>query len=110
MAGLVRTLLAEGSALPWPALVVRAARERFGPTLMSAAMTGMALLPLVLFGGVVGTEIVLPLAVIIWGGLLTSTLSTLFVVPAVLLQFAPTASNPGSGHDTPARTESQEAS
>ena len=110
-AGLVRTLRAEGSAAPWPALVVHAATERLGPTLVSTAMTGLALLPLVLFGGVVGTEIILPLAVIIWGGLLTSTLSILFVVPAVLLRFAPKAvSNPGTGHGTPARTESQVAS
>jgi Cu/Ag efflux pump CusA len=78
---------------------------------MSSVMTGLALLPLVLFGGVVGTEIILPLAVIIWGGLLTSTLSTLFVVPAVLLRFAPKAApSPGTGHGTPARTQSQDAS
>jgi Cu/Ag efflux pump CusA len=111
MAGHVRTLAAEGSAAPWPALVARAARERLGPTLMSTAMTGLALLPLVLFGGVVGTEIIQPLAVIIWGGLLTSTLSILFVVPAVLLRFAPkVALSPGTGHGTPPRTESQDAS
>jgi Cu/Ag efflux pump CusA len=82
-------------------------------------MTGLALLPLVLFGGVVGTEIIQPLAIIIWGGLLTATLSILFVVPAVLLRFAPkvapkAASSPGTGHGTPApapaRTESQDAS
>jgi Cu/Ag efflux pump CusA len=96
-------------------LVVRAARDRLGPTLMSAAMTGLALLPLVLFGGVVGTEIIQPLAVIIWGGLLTSTLSTLFVVPAVLIRFTPkvapkAASSPGTGRGTPGRTESQDAS
>jgi Cu/Ag efflux pump CusA len=111
MAGHVRTLRAGGSAAPAPALVVRAARDRLGPTLMSAAMTGLALLPLVLFGGVVGTEIIQPLAVIIWGGLLTSTLSTLFVVPAVLIRFAPkVALRPGTGRGTPGQTESQDAS
>jgi len=56
---------------------------------MSTAMTGLVLLPLVLFGGVVGTEIILPLAVIIWGGLVTSALFILFIVPAVLLRFGP---------------------
>jgi len=111
MTGHVRRLRAKGSAAPSPALVVRAARERLGPTLMSAAMTGLALLPLVLFGGVVGTEIILPLAVIIWGGLLTSTLSTLFVVPAVLIRFAPKlALRPGTGRGTRGQTESQDAS
>ena len=111
MTGHVRRLRAKGSAAPPPALVVRAARERLGPTLMSAAMTGLALLPLVLFGGVVGTEIILPLAVIIWGGLLTSTLSTLFVVPAVLIRFAPKlALRPGTGRGTRGQTESQDAS
>ena len=111
MTGHVRRLRAKGSAAPSPALVVRAARERLGPTLMSAAMTGLALLPLVLFGGVVGTEIIQPLAVIIWGGLLTSTLSTLFVVPAVLIRFAPKlALRPGTGRGTRGQTESQDAS
>jgi Cu/Ag efflux pump CusA len=111
MAGHVRTLRAGGSAAPAPALVVRAARDRLGPTLMSTAMTGLALLPLVLFGGVVGTEIIQPLAVIIWGGLLTSTLSTLFVVPAVLIRFAPkVALRLGAGRGTPGQTESQDAS
>ena len=111
MTGHVRRLRAKGSAGPSPALVVSAARERLGPTLMSAAMTGLALLPLVLFGGVVGTEIILPLAVIIWGGLLTSTLSTLFVVPAVLIRFAPKlALRPGTGRGTRGQTESQDAS
>ncbi len=89
MAGLVRTLRAEDSTAPWPALVAHAARERLGPTLMSTAMTGLVLLPLVLFGGVVGTEIILPLAVIIWGGLVTSALFILFIVPAVLLRYGP---------------------
>jgi Cu/Ag efflux pump CusA len=70
-------------------LVVRAARDRLRPTLGSAVMTGLALLPLVLFGGTTGVEIILPLAVIIWGGLLTTTLFVLFVLPAVLLRFAP---------------------
>ncbi|WP_427134673.1 efflux RND transporter permease subunit [Pseudarthrobacter sp. S9] len=109
--GHVRILRAEDTTASWPALVVRAAKERLGPTMMTAVMTALALLPVVLFGGVVGTEIILPLAVIIWGGLLTSTLFTLFVVPAVLLRFAPEeALSPVTSHGTPARTESQDAS
>jgi Cu/Ag efflux pump CusA len=49
--------------------------------------TAVALLPLVLLGGVTGTEVILPIAVIIWGGLLTTTLFVLFVLPAILLRF-----------------------
>jgi Cu/Ag efflux pump CusA len=60
---------------------------------------------------VVGTEIILPLAVIIWGGLLTTVFFTLFVVPATLLRFEPKPA-PGArnAEGTAARTESQEAS
>ncbi|QDY91674.1 efflux RND transporter permease subunit [Arthrobacter sp. UKPF54-2] len=85
----VRSLRATDSTAPWPELVLRGARERMGPTLMTALMTAVILLPLVLIGGVVGTEIILPLAVIIWGGLLTTSLFVLFVMPAVLLRFQP---------------------
>ena len=107
MAERVRTLQARGGDVPMPGLVVHAARDRLGPTLMSAGMTALALVPLVLFGGVAGTEIIQPLAVIIWGGLLTSTLSTLFVVPAVLLAFAPKAPAHSDGHATYEPTENQ---
>jgi Cu/Ag efflux pump CusA len=107
MAERVRTLQARGGDVPMPGLVVHAARDRLGPTLMSAGMTALALVPLVLFGGVAGTEIIQPLAVIIWGGLLTSTLSTLFVVPAVLLAFAPKAPAHSAGHAIYEPTENQ---
>jgi Cu/Ag efflux pump CusA len=78
---------------------------------MSTVITALALVPLVLLGGVVGTEIILPLAVIIWGGLLTTTFFTLFVVPAVLLRFEPQqAPSPPAGQGTAAPTESRDAS
>ena len=109
--GLVRSLRSEDSTAPWSGLVLRGARERMVPTLMAAVMTGGILLPLVLFGGVIGTEIILPLAVIIWGGLLTTTLFTLFVMPAVLLRFQPEeALSPRTGTGPLARPESQDAS
>jgi Cu/Ag efflux pump CusA len=77
---------------------------------MSAVITALALLPLVLLGGVVGTEIILPLAVIIWGGLLTTTFFTLFVVPAMLLRFEPKpAPSARTGQGTAAPTESRDA-
>jgi Cu/Ag efflux pump CusA len=67
--------------------VIRAARDRLKPTLASVVTTAVALVPLVLLGGVTGTEVIQPIAIIIWGGLLTTTLFVLFVLPAILLRF-----------------------
>ena len=70
-----------------PALVIRGARERLAPILITAATTAAALLPLVVAGDIAGLEIVRPMAVVILGGLVTSTLLNLFVVPALYLAF-----------------------
>ena len=55
-------------------LVVRGARERLSPILMTSLATGLALIPLVIFGERPGQEIEHPLAIVILGGLVTSTL------------------------------------
>jgi Cu/Ag efflux pump CusA len=68
-------------------LVLRAARERLAPILMTSLATGLALVPLVLFGERPGQEIEYPLAVVILGGLVTSTLLSLFVIPGLYLRF-----------------------
>lgn len=65
------------------ALVRRGAEERLAPILMTALATGLALLPLVISGNKPGHEIEYPLAVVILGGLVTSTLLNLFVLPPV---------------------------
>jgi CzcA family heavy metal efflux pump len=70
-----------------PALVVRGARERLAPILMTSLATGLALVPLVLNGDQPGHEIEYPLAVVILGGLFTSTLLNLLVVPSLYLRF-----------------------
>jgi CzcA family heavy metal efflux pump len=70
-----------------PALVLRGARERLAPILMTSLATGLALVPLVIFGDRPGYEIEHPLAVVILGGLFTSTLLTLFVTPSLYLRF-----------------------
>ncbi len=70
-----------------PALVLRAARERLSPILMTSLATGLALVPLVLLGERPGQEIEYPLAVVVLGGLVTSTLLNLFVVPSLYLRF-----------------------
>jgi Cu/Ag efflux pump CusA len=71
-----------------PELVVRGARERLAPILMTALTTALALVPLVLTGEKPGQEIEYPMAFVILGGLLTSTLLNLLVVPPLFLRFA----------------------
>jgi len=64
-------------------LVVRGARERLGPILMTALATGLALVPVVIGGHTAGHEIEHPMAVVILGGLVSSTILTLLVTPAL---------------------------
>jgi Cu/Ag efflux pump CusA len=68
-------------------LVLRGARERLVPILMTALTVGLALLPFLLFGNIPGHEVVRPVAIAILGGLFTSTFYTLFIVPALYLRF-----------------------
>ncbi len=70
-----------------PALVLRGARERLAPILMTAGATALALVPLAAAGDLPGHEIEHPMAIVILGGLVTSTLLNLFVVPALYLRF-----------------------
>jgi CzcA family heavy metal efflux pump len=71
-----------------PELVLRGARERLSPILMTSLATGLALVPLVVAGQIPGHEIEHPLAVVILGGLVTSTFLNLLVVPSLYLRFA----------------------
>jgi Cu/Ag efflux pump CusA len=68
-------------------LVLRGSEERLAPILMTALATGLALVPLVLEGNKPGQEIEHPLAVVILGGLVTSTLLNLFLLPALYAAF-----------------------
>ena len=70
-----------------PELVLRGAMERLSPILMTALATGLALIPLVVAGDVPGHEIEYPMAVVILGGLIGSTVFNLFVVPSLYLRF-----------------------
>ena len=76
----------EGEAFG-PKLALRGARERLSPILMTALATGLALVPLVVTGDIPGHEIEYPMAIVILGGLITSTLLNLFVVPSLYLRF-----------------------
>jgi Cu/Ag efflux pump CusA len=68
-------------------LVIRGARERIAPIMMTALTAGLALVPLVIAGNTPGHEIEHPMAIVILGGLVTSTLVNLFIVPALYLVF-----------------------
>lgn len=70
-----------------PKLVLRGARERLAPIMMTALATGLALLPIVLFGNIAGNEIVQPMAIVILSGLVTSTYLNLFIIPTLYLRF-----------------------
>ena len=69
------------------ALVLRGSLERLSPILMTSLATGLALVPLVVAGSIPGHEVEHPLAVVILGGLVTSTLLNLLVVPSLYLRF-----------------------
>ncbi len=77
-------------------LVMRGARERIAPIMMTALTAGLALVPLVVAGEIPGHEIEHPMAIVILGGLFTSTLVNLFIVPALYLVFGK--------HDSPSDT------
>jgi len=70
-----------------PELVQRGARERIAPIMMTALTTGLALVPLVIAGNIPGQEIEFPMAIVILGGLVTSTVLNLLVVPTLYLRF-----------------------
>ncbi len=80
-------------------LVIRGAEQRLAPILMTALTAALALLPLILAGNRPGHEIEYPMALVILGGLLSSTLMNLFFVPALYRAFGspprhPTFENP----------------
>jgi CzcA family heavy metal efflux pump len=68
-------------------LVLRGAEERLVPILMTALATGLALLPIVIGGNRPGYEIEHPMAVVILGGLVTSTALNLWLMPALVLHW-----------------------
>jgi CzcA family heavy metal efflux pump len=70
-----------------PSLVLRGARERLSPIMMTALATGLAVIPLAIAGDLPGHEIEHPMAVVIVGGLVTSTFRNLFIVPALYLRW-----------------------
>src|SRR5688572_14066901 len=91
-----------------PALVLRGAKERIAPIMMTALTTGLALIPLAIAGDLPGHEIEHPMALVILGGLVTSTLLNLLVVPTLYLRFGKSPERAGSSiavSPTPAGTD-----
>ena len=89
--------LEEEEGVPFgPGLVARGACERIAPIMMTALTTGLALVPLAIAGNIPGHEIEHPMAIVILGGLFTSTVLNLFVVPSLYLRFGKARS--WSGH------------
>ena len=80
--------LVEVGGLPWNLdTMLRGAAERLPSILMTALVTALGLLPLALGSGQPGREIEGPMAMIIVGGLVTSTLLNLLILPVVMLRF-----------------------
>ena len=68
-------------------LIIRGAKERLSPILMTALAAALALLPIVLGGNRPGQEIEHPMAIVILGGLISSTVLNLFVLPVLYGKF-----------------------
>lgn len=63
--------------------IIQGSKDRLSPILMTALTAGLALIPLAIAGNLPGNEIQSPMAKVILGGLLTSTLLNIFIVPVV---------------------------
>lgn len=68
-------------------VIVQGSMERLSPILMTALVAGIGLLPLALGAGEPGKEIQQPMAVVILGGIFTSTFLNMIVIPALYLKF-----------------------
>jgi HME family heavy-metal exporter len=69
------------------ALILRGSAERLMPVLMTALSAGLALMPLLFASDIAGTEILHPVAVAIFGGLISSTLLDTFTTPLLFEWF-----------------------
>jgi CzcA family heavy metal efflux pump len=75
---------------PGEELVLLGSRQRFVPAVTALLAIALALIPMLAYGAVAGLEIVVPLAWVVLGGLISAALLNLFVLPVVYLRFAGT--------------------
>ena len=92
-----------------PTLVLRGARERLGPILMTALATGLAFLPILLLGERPGLELLRPMAIVVIGGLITATLLNLFLIPTIYLGMRASPASEGVDLSVPQPAEPQPA-
>ncbi|MEI6339842.1 MAG: efflux RND transporter permease subunit, partial [Verrucomicrobiota bacterium] len=85
-----------------PQMIIRGTQERLVPVLMTALAAGIGLIPLVLAADQPGKEILHPVAVVICGGLVTSTLLGLGVTPTVFFTFGRKAAEKAVRLEAPA--------
>jgi Cu/Ag efflux pump CusA len=84
-----------------PKTALRGASERLAPILMTALVTGLGLLPLAIGSGDPGREIEGPMAIVILGGLVTSTVLNLLILPTLALRFGRFVVPGQAGEETP---------
>lgn len=70
-----------------PDLVLQGVKERMGSILMTTIIAAIVFLPMLFFGNAPGLEMARPMAGVVLGGLVTSTVTNLFIVPALYLAF-----------------------
>ncbi len=91
-------------SVPFRDAIVQGSMERLSPILMTALVTGVGLIPLALGVGQPGKEIQQPMAIVILGGIFTSTFLNMIVIPALYLEYS-RAEAPSAARDYPHERE-----
>jgi Cu(I)/Ag(I) efflux system membrane protein CusA/SilA len=81
-------------------MIIRGSQERLVPVMMTAFVASLALLPLVFAKGQPGSEVLHPVAVVIVGGLLSSTLLDIVITPTLFYRFGRKAAEDSKNHET----------
>ena len=100
MVTFIRQLSAEGQS--WRVAVVEGALTRFRPVVMTALVAALGFVPMAIATGT-GAEVQRPLATVVIGGLISATLLTLVVLPALLMRFGGVADGSASPETGPKR-------
>ncbi len=79
--------LAQQESVPFRQSIIQGSLERLSPILMTALVTGVGLIPLALGVGQPGKEIQQPMAVVILGGIVTSTFLNMIVIPPLYFKY-----------------------